>query len=108
MSFCRGILFISLCLLGISMNGQEKPAKSLADNATNICQEVDNTYQVIVSDPRVKLALTSDVCEVVKRERKKSETVYYKYDRVVTLKIYAEDELKKIRQPMEKIIYSER
>jgi Glu-tRNA(Gln) amidotransferase subunit E-like FAD-binding protein len=61
----------------------------------NLCKEVENTYEDLVSDTRLKIALTSDVCEIVKQKRDKSETVLYKYNENVTLKIYSEDKIKK-------------
>lgn len=72
-----------------------------------LCKEIENTYQIIVLDPRIKIALTSDICEIVKRERKKSETVFYPIDKFIKLKIYSSDELKGIKKPFPLIIYNE-
>ena len=64
----------------------------------NLCKEVENTYEVIIADTRLGISLTSDVCEIVKKERKKSETVFIKYNEYVTIKIYSEDEINRIKK----------
>jgi hypothetical protein len=104
----KTLILLFLCI-AFKFNAQvsnSKSSKSSPEERIKLCQEMENTYQVIVSNPRLKVVLTSDVCEVVKRERKKSETILYKYDTYITLKIYSEEELKKIKTPLEKIIYS--
>ena len=73
----------------------------------NVCDDVENTYQIISHQPRTKLAITSDVCDIVKRERKKNETVVYKVNELYSIKIYSETEIPKLKLPLEYIIYKE-
>jgi hypothetical protein len=89
-----------------SINSSDLTQEEKTAYFINLCKEVENTYQVIVSDPRLKIALTTDVCEIVKRERKKSETVFYPMDKFVTIKIYSLDELKNINKTLPLIIYN--
>ena len=110
--FCFAFIFPQN---GKAQNSLDKKSEAISNgtsqedtaNLITLCKEVENTYQVIVSDPRLKIALTSDVCEIVKRERKKSETVFYTMDKFVTLKIYSLDELKNISKPLPLIIYNQ-
>ncbi|MFL5753494.1 MAG: hypothetical protein ACJ76F_08810 [Bacteroidia bacterium] len=99
-----------MCFLSAMMRAQENTKIAVSDpkSKADLCIQMENTYQVIVSNPRIKIALSSDACEIVKRERKRSETVFYKYDQYVTLKIYSEDALKELKGSLEKIIYSEK
>ena|ERR1700741_278184 len=85
---------------------KKNPAQIGAENVA-LCKEVENKYQVIVSNPRVKLALTSDLCEIVKKERKANKTTYYKYNDLITLKMYSDADLKGMKMPLEYIIYKE-
>jgi len=81
----------------------------IAQNTSKInpCKEVENTYQVISHQPRTKLAITTDVCEIVKRERKKNETVIFKVNELYSIKIYSEMEIPTLKLPLEYIIYKE-
>ena len=73
----------------------------------NVCKEVENTYQIISHQPRTKLAITPDVCDIVKRERNKNETVVYRVNELYSIKIYSETEIPKLKLPLEYIIYKE-
>lgn len=84
-----------------------KTPQQIGEEKVALCKEVENKYQVIVSNNRIKLALTSDLCEIVKRERKPDQTTYYKYNDLITLKMYSDADLKALNKPLEYIIYKE-
>lgn len=71
------------------------------------CKEVENTYQIVAANKRVKLAITSDVCEIVKRERKKEETFIYPVNEFYSIKIFSEKDIPNIKLPLQYIIYKE-
>jgi hypothetical protein len=102
-----GIAWLILTAGNTSAQSTTKDPKQVAEKKGALCKELENTYQVIVSNPRAKLALTSDLCDIVARERKSDKTVYYKYNDLITLKIYSEAELKTIHKPVQYIIYKE-
>ncbi len=83
-------------------------AQEITKNNENICKEVENTYQVIVSSSRLKYAITDDVCKIVKRERKKDKTIIYQVNEFYALKIYSETEIPTLKKPLEYIIYKEK
>ncbi len=74
---------------------------------SNSCKDVENTYQIISHQPRIRLAITSDVCEIVKRERKKDKTIIYKVNELYSIKIYSEKEIPTLKLPLEYIIFKE-
>lgn len=80
---------------------------SQTNDKVNLCKEVENTYQIIATNTRIKLALTSDVCEIVKRERQKEKTIIYKVNDWYSIKIYSEKDIPNIKLPLQYIIYSE-
>lgn len=84
-------------------NAQSEQNKS----KVNVCKEVENTYQIISHQARTKLAITSDICDIVKRERKKDETVIYKVNEFYSIKIYSEKDIPRLKLPMDYIIYKE-
>ena len=88
------LLFMFLSLIGISQT----------NNKIELCKEVENTYQIISHNPRYKLAITTDVCEIVKRERKKEETFIYKVNEYYSIKIYSEKDIPNIKLPLQYII----
>jgi len=71
----------------------------------NLCKEVENTYQIISHNTRYQLAITTDVCEIVKRERKKEETFIFKVNEYYSIKIYSEKDIPTIKLPLQYIIY---
>jgi hypothetical protein len=107
-TICR--LFLLLIFGVKSGTIQAQTAKTpgkVAEEKIAVCKEVENKYQVLVSNPRARLALTSDLCEIVKKERKADQTTYYKYNDLITLKMYSDAELKKMKMPLEYVIYKE-
>ncbi|MCD6065218.1 MAG: hypothetical protein K0S33_44 [Bacteroidetes bacterium] len=78
---------------------------SQTNTQANICEKVKNTYQVVVDNARIKVALTSDVCNVVERERKAETINYYRYNDYITLKIYPTSQLASIKTELPYIIY---
>jgi len=108
----KAIFFIVFVFftLGKSMNAQTNAkvinAKSPQEKI-DLCKEVENTYQVISNNPRYKLAITSDICEIVKRERQKDKTIVYKVNEFYSLKIYSEKDIPTIKLPLQYIIYKE-
>jgi hypothetical protein len=93
--------FILIAKFNASAQSEKKITKF------NHCKELENTYQIISHQSRNKLAITSEVCEIVKRERKKDETIIYKVNDFYSIKIYSEKELLNIKKPLEYIIYKE-
>lgn len=91
------VLILFFCVQTGFVNAQQNPSKEKTDELIALCKEVEGTYKVIQYNPRVEVVLTSDVCEVVKKNRKKSETVYYKYNEFITLEIYSEEQVKKLK-----------
>lgn len=93
------VLFVFLFLnyLGFSQSNSKQV----------ICKEVENTYQIVAANKRVKLAITSDVCEIVKRERKKEETFIYPVNEFYSIKIFSEKDIPNIKLPLQYIIYKE-
>ena len=55
----------------------------------------------------MKLAITSDVCEIVKKERKKDQTIIFPINEFYSLKIYSEKDIPSIKLPLQYIIYKE-
>jgi hypothetical protein len=96
-SFGLSFVFVFLSLLGISQTNSK----------INICKEVENTYQIVAANKRVKLAITSDVCDIVKRERKKDQTIIYPVNEFYSIKIYSEKDIQSIKLPLQYIIYKE-
>jgi hypothetical protein len=90
------IIFLLLCIKAKNLVAQENPTTEKQVNIIALCKETEGTYKVIPSNPRMKVVLTSDVCEVVKKNRKKSETTYLKYNENITLEIYSEEKIKKL------------
>lgn len=80
---------------------------SQKNEKATICKEVENTYQIVAANKRIKLSITSDVCEIVKRERKKEETFIYYINESYSVKIYSEKDLSNIKLPLQYIIYKE-
>ena len=93
--FLFGMTFFVLGQNNNSVNKSIDSTENKINNLIKICEEVKNTYRVITSNTRLSVALKSDVCEIVNRERKKSETVFYKYDEFTTLEIFSEDQISK-------------
>jgi hypothetical protein len=91
------IAFLFFSLLGFSQTGLEN----------NVCKEVENTYQIVSVSERLKLAITSDVCEIVKRERKKDKTFIYYVNEFYSIKIYSEKDIPSLKLPLQYIIYKE-
>ena len=93
----RLLLFFFLISCFININKCFSQTNSLPYNSVvikkQVCHEIENTYQVlVVNNPRAKVALTDDVCLIVKEKRKLDETVIYKYDESIKLKIYSSKE----------------
>ncbi|MFL5754563.1 MAG: hypothetical protein ACJ76F_14215 [Bacteroidia bacterium] len=105
------IKLLFILILGIKSGAafaqSAKTPKQIADEKVAVCKEVENKYQVIVSNTRAKLALTSDLCDIVKKERKADKTTYYKYNDLITLKMYSDADLKTMKMPLEYVIYKE-
>lgn len=91
------LMFLFFSLLGFSQTGVEN----------NVCKEVENTYQIVSVSERLKLAITSDVCEIVKRERKKDKTFIYHVNEFYSIKIYSEKDIPSLKLPLQYIIYKE-
>ncbi len=91
------LAFLFFSLLGFSQTGVEN----------NVCKEVENTYQIVSVSERLKLAITSDVCEIVKRERKKDKTFIYYVNEFYSIKIYSEKDIPSLKLPLQYIIYKE-
>lgn len=81
--------------------------KSQTNSKITLCKEVENTYQIISHSTRYKLAISTDVCEIVKRERKKDETFIYKVNEYYSIKIYSEKDIPNIKLPLQYIINKE-
>ncbi|MBK6833615.1 MAG: hypothetical protein IPG89_04790 [Bacteroidetes bacterium] len=96
-SFRLSFVFVFLSLLGISQTNTK----------INNCKEVENTYQIVAANRRVKLAITSDVCDIVIRERKKDQTFIYPVNEFYSIKIYSEKDIQSIKLPLQYIIYKE-
>ncbi len=103
------IFFTSLVFSQTSTNNTEN-SKSKSNwpviNSIALCTEEANTYQIIISDHTIRVVLDKDVCDIVARERNDDETIYYKIDNNVTLKIYSTKELINITGQMPLIIYN--
>jgi len=80
---------------------------SQTNEKIKICKEVENTYQIVASSERIKLSITTDVCEIVKRERKKDETFIYFVNEFYSIKIYSEKDIPSLKLPLQYIIYKE-
>jgi len=91
------LLFLFVTVIGFSQTNQK----------ANICKEVENTYQIVAASARTKLSITSEVCDIVKRERKKDETFIYYVNEFYSIKIYSEKEIPSLKLPLEYIIYKE-
>jgi hypothetical protein len=78
-----------------SFSFAQQLTKEQAAQAIALCKEVEGTYKLIQTDPRIEVAVGSDACEMVKKNRKASETVYLKYNDYITLEIFSEEQLKK-------------
>lgn len=91
------LMFLFFSLLGFSQTSIKN----------NVCNEVENTYQIVAANKRVKLAITSDVCEIVKKERKKDQTIIFSINEFYSLKIYSEKDIPSIKLPLQYIIYKE-
>lgn len=91
------LAFLFFSLLGFSQTGVEN----------NVCKEVENTYQIVSVSERLKLAITSDVCEIVKRERKKDKTFIYYVNEFYSIKIYSEKDIPSLKLPLQYIIFKE-
>lgn len=98
-------IITALFILFVSLNGYAQSEKN--KSKVNACKEVENTYQIISHQARTKLAITSEVCDIVKRERKKDETVIYKVNEFYSIKIYSEKDIPGLKLPMDYIIYKE-
>ncbi len=83
----------------------KKPVKTEQEKI-DLCKEVENTYQIISSNPRLKPAITTDVCEIVKRERQKDKTIIYKLNDYYSIKIYSEKDIPLLKLPLQYIIYN--
>jgi len=95
-------LRLSLAFLFLSLIGFSQTALK-----NNVCKEVENTYQIVSASERLKLAITSDVCEIVKRERKKDKTFIYYVNEFYSIKIYSEKDIPSLKLPLQYIIYKE-
>ncbi len=96
----RLFLFLVSCFFSITNCFSQ--TSSLPYNSVvikkQVCHEVENTYQVLViNNPRAKVALTDDVCLIVKEQRKLDETVIYKYDESIKLRIYSSKEIENFK-----------
>jgi len=101
------VIFLAACS-GINAQNASKGVKpKTSQEKIDLCKEVENTYQVISGNPRFKLTITSDVCEIVKRERQKEKTIIYKVNEYYSLKIYSEKDIPSIKLPLQYIIYKE-
>lgn len=90
-------MFLFFSLLGFSQTSIKN----------NVCKEVENTYQIVSVSERLKLAITSEVCEIVKRERKKDKTFIYYVNEFYSIKIYSEKDIPSLKLPLQYIIYKE-
>lgn len=94
---CLSLMFLFFSLLGFSQTSIKN----------NVCKEVENTYQIVSVSERLKLAITSEVCEIVKRERKKDKTFIYYVNEFYSIKIYSEKDIPSLKLPLQYIIYKE-
>ncbi|MDP2385661.1 MAG: hypothetical protein Q8M29_04775 [Bacteroidota bacterium] len=104
------LTIVAFFAINLSVNAQStsklvKPKTS--QEKIDLCKEVENTYQIVSGNPRYKLTITSDVCEIVKRERQKDKTIIYKVNEYYSLKIYSEKDIPTIKLPLQYIIYKE-
>ncbi|HEY1039600.1 MAG TPA: hypothetical protein VGF30_09365 [Bacteroidia bacterium] len=96
--------FLSVFAIGVNAQTTAKGKPKTTQEKIDLCKEVENTYQIVTSNPRWKLAITTDVCEIVKRERKKDVTFIYKVDEYYSIKIYSEKDIPKLKLPLKYII----
>lgn len=95
--FLTTVVFI--CVIGASAQTSSSNSKTL------LCEKVKNTYQVVVENYRTKVAVPSDVCEIVEKERRQDVVTYYKFSDAITLKIYPVSQLPSLPKNLPYIIY---
>ena len=91
----------------LNVNAQSTNKGKTTQEKLDLCKQVENTYQIIANDKRTHLAITTDICEIVIRERQKDKTIIYKVNELYSVKIYSEKGIPLIKQPLQYIIYNE-
>jgi len=61
--------FLIIGLLAISIDLKAQSELPPPQEKIDVCKDVQNTYQIVVTDSKMKFSIGQDLCEIVKRER---------------------------------------
>lgn len=68
-----------------------------------ICEDHKYGYQIEVINVRDKVALPSNICDIISENQKDNEDSYYNYSRYIRIHIFSK--AKQDTQPVDEIIY---
>lgn len=69
------------------------------------CDDLKNTYQIQVSNTRRQITVPADICELVRSNRKKSESVDIVLYENIVLHIFPEDQIEGTLSDVPQIVY---